>query len=324
MIIDDLKNSNLKGRGGADYPTYQKWAAVLAAAGSRKYIICNAAEGEPGVFKDGFILEKFPDAVVDGIKCALETIDNSKAYIYLRKDYFRKFKNKLNKLIEGFPITLVKENGGYLCGEETTLIESIEGNRQEPREKPPFPTESGLFGCPTLINNVETFYFVSKIKKGDYHNTRFYSISQEQEKKGVFELPAGWTVRKILDETGNMPKGKFFVQMGGAASGSILTQNELETEVAGSGAIITYNYNNFDILTLIGKWVDFFYKENCGKCVPCREGVFRIREMIKKKKINRADLDDILFVLDETSFCPLGKGVAVPINGAVNKLWLKK
>ena len=159
-IISEIKRHNLLGRSGAAFPTALKWELVSKAKAKEKYIICNGSEGDPGAFKDGFILENYPQEVIAGIKIALEAIDNSSAYLYLRKDYYKKFDKKL---IKGLDIKLFKKTGGYLAGEETSVCAAIEGERPEPRIKPPFPSESGLWGCPTLINNVETFYCVAKI-----------------------------------------------------------------------------------------------------------------------------------------------------------------
>jgi NADH:ubiquinone oxidoreductase subunit F (NADH-binding) len=318
-IIEKIKESKLTGRGGAGFPTAAKWEAVKNAPGEKKYIICNASEGEPGVMKDGFILENFPEEVIDGIKVALETFPGSEAYIYLRKDYHEKFKEKLVELTKNLSITLFREPGGYLCGEESTLIESIEGHRFEPRDKPPFPTEKGLFGFPTLVNNLETFYWISKISKDEYRGNRFYSISGDVENQGVFEFPEDVSIEKILKETKNYPENNFFAQIGGGASGIILTREELDEIASGAGAIIVYDKEKTNSQELMKKWIGFYYKENCGKCVPCREGVYRIKELLDGD-YNKEKLKDILFVLEETSFCPLGKGVAVPFRSFYEKI----
>lgn len=319
-IIQKIKESGLTGRGGASFPTGDKWEAVKNAPGEKKYIIVNASEGEPGVMKDGFILENYPENIIDGIKIALETFGSSEAYIYLRKDYYDKFKEKLVKLTKNFPITLFKEPGGYLCGEESTLIESIEGHRFEPRIKPPFPTQVGLYGCPTLINNLETFYWISKISKDEYRGNRFYSITGDVKNPGVFEFPEDYSIEKILKETNNFPEKEFFVQVGGGASGIILADKELDNKVTGAGAIIVYDKET-DPKKLMKKWIDFYFNENCGKCVPCREGVYRIKEMLDADNIDMEKLKDILFVLRETSFCPLGKGVSTPFESFLEKIY---
>lgn len=319
-IIDLLKKDNLLGRGGAGFPTGQKWEMVSKQVSDKKYIICNGSEGEPGVFKDGFLLENHPEDIIEGIKIALAEIDHSLAYLYLRKDYYKKFKTKLQKLIGKFPIIIFCETGGYLGGEETTLLNIIEQKRKEPRIKPPFPPQNGLFGCPTLINNIETFYFVSKIAKGQYQNTKFYSVSGDVKNKGVFELPINYSIEQVLKETGNFPSFDFFIQVGGGAIGEILLKNELPRPVCGAGAIIVFNKKKTDLLALMKKWANFFIKENCDKCLPCREGIFRIKELLSAKKLNRQLLDEIFFSLKETSFCALGKGIPVPFESLLAKV----
>lgn len=320
-IIPKLKKAELLGRGGAGFPTWQKWQMVKKTKSDKRYIVCNGSEGEMGAFKDKYILENYPVDVVDGIKIALETFKKSSAYIYLKSDYYEKFKNKLKKIIGDLPITIFEKAGNYICGEETTLLNVIEGKIKEPRIKPPFPTEAGLFGRPTLINNVETFYYVSKISSNSYNGTRFYSISGDVKKKAVYELPIKWTVEKILKETGNFPDTPdFFVQSGGGACGEILLPNELNRPVCGVGVIIVYDKQKTDLMELMKKWADFFIYGNCDKCTPCREGVYRIREMINENKIDKKILSDIFSVLSETSLCPLGRSVVNPFKGLADKL----
>lgn len=320
-IINKIKKANLLGRGGAGFPTWLKWQLVLKAKGEKKYVICNGSEGEPGVYKDGFILENWPEEVINGIKIALKTIKAEKAYFYLRQDYYQKFRKKLKRIINQAPIFLFKKPKGYICGEETTLLNSIEGKRNQPRLRPPYPTEKGLFNCPTLINNVETFYWVSKINKNEYKNNRFYSISGKVKNPGVYELPVDLSVKEILKKTNNFPDFPFFLQIGGGASGEIITSQELNRKVEGAGGIIVYDLKKTNFLSLMKKWAKFFYQESCGLCVPCREGVYRIWEILNKKKINWLFMKLILFTLKETSFCPFGKAVVVPFESLINKIW---
>jgi NADH:ubiquinone oxidoreductase subunit F (NADH-binding) len=322
-IIEKLKKYNLLGRGGAGFPTGLKWEAVKNAKGEKKFVVCNASEGEPGTFKDGYILENFPDKVISGIKIALETLGAESACVYLRSDYFYKFGHRLKALAGALPLTLFKKAGGYIAGEETSLLEAIEGKRPEPRMKPPYPVESGLFGFPTLINNVETFYRVWEISKEKYEGKRFYSISGAIKNKGVFEFSENAFISQILRETNNLPEFDFFVQAGGGASGEILLKEEIDKPLQGAGSIVVYDLKNTDPYLLMEKWADFFFMGNCDKCVPCREGIYRILEMAKKKKIDKTIMDEILFALEETSFCPLGKGTAKPFRGLLEKIWKK-
>ena len=321
-IILKLKKSGLKGRSGSSFPTGLKWESVKNAKAFKKYVICNAAEGEPEVFKDDYILKNYPDKVIEGMKIALKTIDHSSGYIYINKEYFKKYGAKLKKLIGKLPISIFlkkTEYGKYIGGEETSLIESIEGKRAEPRQKPPHPTQAGLFGYPTLVNNVETFYYVSRINENKYNNERFYCISGEVKNKGVFEFPEDWTIKKVLKETHNWPDFGFFVQVGGGAEGEIFLSKELDKPVRYLASIIVFNLKT-DPYSLMGKWVNFLMKGNCDKCVPCREGLYRLSEMIKKRKIDKNTLEDLFLVLEETSLCPLGRGATVPFKSLISKV----
>lgn len=326
-IIEKIKKAGLKGRGGAGFPTGMKWESVAKATENNKdkdkkaYVICNGSEGEPGVSKDDYILDNYPEEVVNGIKIALETFNAEEAYFVLNHSLFEKYAEDLEKIIGKAKIKLFKKTGGYLCGEESTMIESVEGKeRKEPRDKPPYPTEQGLWGCPTLVNNVETFYSISLISKGEYKQERFYTISGDVKKPGVFKLPEHWPMEKILHKTGNFPEEKFFIQAGGAASGMIFTDEELNQEACGMAAIVIYLFSKTDLKELMKKWVEFFFAENCGKCVPCREGVYRIKEILEKEEIDYETLKDILFNLKESSFCPFGKAVAVPFGSLLEKI----
>ena len=187
-LIQKLKDSSLTGRGGGGFPTGLKWEFVKKAKGKKKYIVCNGSEGEPGVFKDKYVLENHADEFIEGISLALKIFPNSEAYIFLNKKYYTKFKSKLTRLKKGLPIKLFKKHGGYLSGEETVLLNEIEKHeRYEPRLKPPYPTNVGLFGYPTLINNIETFYQITRIAKNKYDDTRLYSLSGDIKKKGIYQ-----------------------------------------------------------------------------------------------------------------------------------------
>jgi NADH:ubiquinone oxidoreductase subunit F (NADH-binding) len=325
-IIEKLKQADLRGRGGAGFPTWQKWQMVKDAVSSvgRKFVVCNVSEGEPAVFKDVYILERWPEIVVDGVALAMEAVGAQRGIIYLRKDYFDKFKDILAKIIGNRAIEVFREPCGYLGGEETTLLESVEGKRCEPRIKPPFPPQAGLFGCPTLINNLETLYFAAKINKEEYKNTRFYSISGDIASAGVFERGASLTVREVLEKTGNLPQFKLLAQVGGGASGTILLENELDVPLTGAGSIVVHDLVKTDPQKLGLQWLDFFINENCGKCVPCREGVFRLREIFFEEPFDTAKASDIVKLLTQASFCPFGKGVANALGSLIEKLLILK
>lgn len=322
MIIEQLKQSGLKGKGGAGFPTGLKWEAVKNAQAEKKYVICNASEGEPGVLKDYFLLDNYPAKVIKGMEIALKEIGGEQAYIYLNPDYFPALEGKLKAAIGDLPIVLFKKPHGYICGEESTLLNVIEGKETMPRLKPPFPTQAGLWGYPTLINNVETFYQVAKIAEGEYQADRFYTLGGEAKNKGVFALPENLTVKQVLEKTGNWPDFDFFVQAGGGMSGEILTSAELDVPVGGAGSITVYDMAT-DPLTLMRQWARFFMEQSCGQCVPCREGTYRLNEIFKNDEFDRALVEDILFVLAETSLCPLGRGAAVPFYGYLNKIYGK-
>ena len=318
-IIEKLKTAGLRGRGGAGFPVWQKWQMVKDAWSQTKYVVCNVSEGEPAVAKDGHILAREPEVVVEGIVLAMEAVGAQKGYLYLRKDYFDKHQNKMAEIIGGKPIEIVREPGGYLGGEETALLDSLEGKRCEPRIKPPFPPQVGLFGCPTLINNLETLYFAAKIDKGEYKNTRFYTISGDVPSAGAFERGENLTIKEVLEKTGNLPDHEFFVQAGGGASGTILLQNELDVPLSGAGSIVVYDKQKTDPRQLGLQWINFFIAENCGKCVPCREGVYRLREIFSRETVDIAKAKDIVKLLAAASFCPFGKGVANSFGSLISK-----
>jgi NADH:ubiquinone oxidoreductase subunit F (NADH-binding) len=319
-IISKLKKANLLGRGGANFPTGTKWEMVKSAKAEKKYIICNGSEKEPNVFKDKFLLKNHAKDVMEGIKIALETIENSSAYIYLNKEYYEAFGPKLKKLAKNLPIKLFKKRGGYVAGEESVAIESIEGNRLEPRIKPPFPPQKGLWGYPTLVNNIETFYHVAKIAKNEYKKTRFYSISGDVKKEGVYEFPENYSISKILKASQNYPDFDFFVQNGGGATGEILLKKELNQPTGGTGAIIVFNKEKTSPTELMKKWAKFFLKESCGKCLPCREGVFHLSKIVNKDPIDNTTFEKILFNLEKASFCGLGKSIATPFRSLIKKI----
>ncbi|MFA5995720.1 MAG: NADH-ubiquinone oxidoreductase-F iron-sulfur binding region domain-containing protein [Patescibacteria group bacterium] len=323
-IIQQLHDAKLTGRGGASFPTGKKWEIVQQVQSAKKYIVCNVSEGEPGVFKDVYLLEHYPEQILNGIKLALEAINNSTAYLYLRKDLFDKYKTKLTALIGQAPIKLFREVGGYLAGEETAVCASISGELPEARLKPPYPFQVGIFGQPTLIDNLETFYAVAQIASNQFKHTRFYSISGDVHNPGVYELSETATMETILRTTDNFPAAKFFAQIGGGASGEIKLANEFTQPVGGAGAIIVHQYAKTDLYTLMNRWINFFFATNCDKCTPCREGVYHLRNMIINKTLTVEQLEPILQALEVSSFCGFGRGVAVPFRSLVSKIGLPK
>ncbi len=337
-IIQALKKSGLCGRGGAAFPTGKKWEIFAQANANKKYIIVNASEGDPQMSKDGYILKNHLGEVIDGLKIALKTFSNSeaysatspRAYIYLRKDYYLKYNKKIKKLAKDLPIKTFKKPGEYLAGEETSVLEAIEKKRPEPRFKPPYPSDCGLFNKPTLINNVETFYYVAKIAKGKYKNERLYCLSGDIKNKGVFELKDGLTIKGVLENTKNLPKNNdYFVQMGGTL-GEFLTPDEIDRPLQGLASVVIYNKNITNPTLLAQKILKFAMYQNCDKCTPCREGVYRLFEEFRKtptrdkpasnKKLNKKTLDDIFMILEETTYCPLGMLVGSSISSLYQKI----
>jgi NADH:ubiquinone oxidoreductase subunit F (NADH-binding) len=249
-------------------------------------------------------------------------MDNSSAYIYLRSNYYAKFKKKLEKLIGSSPIVLFEKQGGYSAGEETAVLEAIEGKKSEPKIKPPFPSQFGLWNYPTLINNVETFYYIAQIADNNYNKTRFYSIYGDVENQGAYQLPEDYSIAQILQTTKNWPNFDFFVQAGGGMLGEILLPKELSQSIRGSGAILVFHRKKTCIFSLMKKWANFLLEENCNKCIPCRESAWRLVEMMEKGKINEKILEDLLFVLEKTSFCAFGRNIVTPFRSLIKKLGL--
>lgn len=319
-IIEKLRDSQLRGRGGAGFETWIKWKIVKESSAKQKYIICNGADGEIESSKDGFILDNYLEDVVNGILIAIREVGAQKAYIFLRKDYFDKYRKGLLVLAANQPIILFeKPEVGYIGGEETTICEIIEGREAKPRLKPPYLAENGLFGCPTLINNIETFYCVSKIAQDDYKGERFYYVSGKVKNKGIFVLPDSASIRDVLQETGNSPDFDYFVQVGGYF-GEIFLPDEIDSRFPAISSITVFDKNETDIYCLIEKIAEFFHKGNCDKCTPCREGSFLICEMAKNKSFDYEKVEQIIFSLENSSFCAFGRNMAISLKSIFKKL----
>jgi NADH:ubiquinone oxidoreductase subunit F (NADH-binding) len=318
-IIKKIKDANLLGRGGAGFSTASKWEIFKATKGNLKYIVCNASEGDPQLSKDGYILKHHLEDVICGIEIALSTFPGSRAYFYLKKDYYKKYSSQIKKIAKDLPIAPFEKPGHYLAGEETTILEVIEGKNPEPRPKPPYPSEKGIFGKPTLINNVETFYFVSQIAKNQYRGERFYCLAGDIKNKGVFKLKDQQTIREILKETKNLPQYEFFVQSGGTL-GKFLLENEIDQPVNGLGSIVVYDKRITNSVLLAQKILKFVIYQNCDKCTPCREGTYRLFEEFFKKTPDQKILTDLFSILEDTTLCPLGMIAGGSISSLYNKL----
>ncbi len=361
--IEEIKKSGLCGRGGAGFLTGNKLEAVAANKEEEKYFICNLDESEPGTYKDRSIAENDPHKIIEGLIILSLIADAKKAFIYINGSY-KKQRAILEKALEesrekkywgekilgsnySLEIEIFSGAGAYVCGEETALINSIEGNRGEPHYRPPYPTEMGLFGKPTLINNAETVVNIpwiityggkeyAKIGSEKSPGTKLFILGGAVKKEGIFEAPMGITAKELINDLGGgVRKGKefWFAQVGGS-SGRLITEKELDIKLEfnkdadiplGSGATLVIDKST-SIHELLLSWTGFFRRESCGKCVPCREGTFRLWEIAKRfqdKKISDQDkkaVEDIIWTLNNTTFCPLGKFSVSAFSDAVEKL----
>lgn len=349
-VIDEVKKSNLRGRGGAGFNAGQKWTFVYQAAADQKYVVCNADEGEPGTYKDRIIMESDPHRLLEGMAICGYAVGANKGYIYCRGEYpyvvdilkqaIAQAKDK--GVLGDFDIEVRMGAGAYVCGEETALIESIEGKRGEPRYKPPYPGVSGLWGKPTVVNNVETFANVPDIiEKGadwyksigapNYPGTKIFTLSGDVVNRTFIEVPTNTTIRDIIfGFGGGIPGGKKFkaVQIGGN-SGAIIPESLLDTPAdfdsmakvgatLGSGAVFVMDETR-DIVDVAERTAKFFEHESCGKCAPCREGTMRMYEIMhninqgKGKASDMNLLERLGRVMSTACLCGLGQAAPVPI-----------
>jgi NADH-quinone oxidoreductase subunit F len=361
-LLEKVEQSGLRGRGGAGFPTgiKQRFASNSLSDQDVRFVICNADEGEPGTFKDRFIIETDPFLLIEGIMLAGYAIGAKYGYIYLRGEYHQSIKNMKNaidscckngylgKNILGsgfsFDMKVFLGAGSYLCGEELTMIESLEGKRGYPRIKPPFPAEKGLWGLPTLINNVETFSHLpfimnngieaySKIGTAESKGTKLFCVSGNVVKTGVFELPMGVTLRELIFEiSGGMKENlEFKGALLGGAAGTFVDATLLDVPLAyetlkahqatmGSGAVIVID-NKTNIHEFLTSILSFFKHESCGKCVPCRIGTALLVDTIKKENLSEADLmwmQSEAEYIAKNSLCPLGQSPVLPIRSCIN------
>lgn len=347
-IIKKIEKAGLIGRGCNNFPTARKWRLVWRAkAKKEKFVVCNVSESEPGVFKDHYILVNWPERVIEGVRIAMRALGAQHGFIYLKPEYFEEFQERLNKFIKAAHAKIElfqKPEHDYIGGEESAVLNSMEGRRVEPRLKPPYPTAHGFFQEPTLVNNCETFYAVSLINKGEYRGQRFYSfsgdgllgsssrdawqcVSTNQDITASYpsltpplagniqgivrELPVDITVKSALASIGHQPSDRYFYQVGGGAAGYCYNHQQLARPFEGLAAVRIYDKKRSEKEVVLG-WTDFFASESCGQCVPCREGTYRLRDMLEKfylakRSYNEQALADLIFTLQNTSFCPLGR-----------------
>ena len=341
-LIAEVSNSGLKGRGGAGFPTGVKWNLAAAAQADQKYVVCNADEGEPGTFKDRVLLSEYPDLVMAGMTAGGYAIGATKGIIYLRGEYTylrpglekvlarRREAKLLGSDVGGkqgfqFDIEIRMGSGAYICGEETALIESLEGHRGEPRNRPPFPVDTGFFRRPTIVNNVETLAWVTCILckgaawfKGQgterSAGLKIFSVSGDCDRPGVYEFPMGITVADLLKEVGG--EDAKAVQVGGASGhcvpASAFSRTIAYEDVATGGSIMVFGPHR-DMLDVARNFLEFFVEESCGQCTPCRDGNVKLLEgveLLEEGECSMAYLRD-LCALGETmqlaSKCGLGQ-----------------
>jgi len=336
-VIEAVKASGLKGRGGAGYPCGLKWELAHKAEGQGRFVICNADEGEVGAFKDRYLIENDPFTLIEAIAIAAYAIEAKKSYIYLRAEYhflLDKLTSAIHQtkelgLLEDIDIQVYEGAGAYICGEETALMNSIEGKRGEPRYRPPFPTTHGLRGNPTVINNVETLmnipYIInhggeafSRIGTEESKGTKLFSVSGDVEKPGVYELVMGSRLSELVVDLAGAREIQM-VQVGGG-SGRIVPYSMIDTPlsyetVLGAGAVIVFNKRR-DIIDIIYRTVEFLADESCGKCAPCRVGTEVMMEimgrLIKGEGIESDihALEELSEVMLNSSLCGLGQSAA--------------
>jgi len=363
-VIEEIKKSNLRGLGGAGFPTGTKWSFISTTTMKAKYLVINGDEGEPGTFKDKYILEQDPHALIEGILITCYAIGSHKAYVYIRGEYLKAIAvlqgaideaYKAGYLGEGimgttFDLDIVVHQGAgaYICGEETALLESLEGKKGFPRLKPPFPAVVGLFGCPTVINNVETASCIAPIilkgaewyaKLGSEKNggNRLFCVSGHVNKPGVYELPNGTTLREIIYEhAGGILEGrKLKAIIPGGISAPLLTPEQIDVKMdfdslraigtmAGSGGIIVMDETT-DMVWAAMVAARFFAHESCGQCSPCREGSGWIYRTIRRiyeghgRMVDLQNLPGIINNVGGNTICAFGDAVTMSIGSYVSK-----
>ena len=348
-VITELKQSGLRGMGGAGFPTGTKWELVRNTPGEVKYVVCNADESEPGTFKDRLILQHLPDLVLEGMAIAALVVGARQVIVYLRHEYTREHETlhralrqcQVRGLLGDLTCEIFESPGGYICGEETALLEALEDKRAEPRNKPPFPGSHGLFGKPTLINNVETFAMVPGILlrggawwaaqgKNGASGLKFLAVSGHVRHPGVYEVPLGTTATELIALAGGLRHGrplKAFAP-GGASSGFLpasMADTPLDFRslaavgsMLGSGAVVAVAEGTcmLELALNVGR---FFRNESCGKCVPCRVGsekIVMLLEGILHGRGSTADLaliEELSTTMTLTSICGLGQAAPNPI-----------
>ncbi len=349
-IVEELKASGLTGYGGAGFPTGVKWEAVSKEPGPR-YVVVNADEGEPGTIKDRYVMELRPHLMIEATVIAMRSLDVAEGYIYLREEYAlsrARLQQAIDEfraagLLDGLSLELVIGAGAYIAGEETAMLESMEGRRAMPRLKPPFPSQFGYLGRPTLIQNVETLAHIPAILRngGEWWaalgtrgaaGTRLWSVTGAVAKPGCYEAPNGVTTRELVEEhAGGFTDEVGSVVPGGAASGILppsaldapLTRDGLQEYGAGPGSAAVQVFpTSYSPLRLLAETMRFFAEESCQKCTPCRIGnraLHHLSEELQRGEavMTREKVDEWLLAMEKTSICGLGQASPFPVRGAM-------
>ncbi|MBN1155891.1 NADH-quinone oxidoreductase subunit NuoF [candidate division KSB1 bacterium] len=363
-IVEEVKKSFLRGRGGAGFPTGLKWSFLPKEKTKPFYLVCNADEGEPGTFKDRIIMENDPFLLIEGMTITGYAIRADLGFIYIRGE-FKWIAEKLEKAIEQakkknllgknilnsnycFDIKVMRGAGAYICGEETALLESIEGKRGEPRTKPPFPANVGLYGCPTIVNNVETLACIPFILQHDAETfklmgsfqaagTKLYGISGHVNKPGVYEYPMGTNLKDLIQYAAGGVKNskKLKAVIPGGLSATILKADEIDVNMdfdsclkkdtmLGSGGIIVMDEDT-SIPEVAMTTINFFTHESCGQCAPCREGLAKIQQILKNLLAGNGTandlktIDELANIINGSTLCPLGEAGALAVNAMIQK-----
>jgi len=357
QVVQEILDSGLRGRGGAFFPTGRKASFLAKGTGRPTYLVVNADESEPGTFKDREIMFSVPHRLLEGCLITAHAIECERVFIYIRGEYLAEFEilrgaldeARAAKLLGGVTFVLHRGAGAYICGEESALLESLEGKRGQPRSRPPYPAVAGLYAAPTLINNVETMATVPQIvelgAKGyaaigvppDSSGTRVFSLSGNVVNGGNYELPMGVTLRELIyDLGGGIPDGRELkAVIPGGSSVPVLTPDQLDVSLdatsmaeagsmLGSGAIIVMD-DRCCMVQLGLRVARFYMHESCGKCTPCREGtrwMVQILRAIEEGTASQGELDLLLDVCDRIlgkCLCPLGDAAAMPVASYVDK-----
>ena len=360
-IIEMVEAAGIRGRGGAGFPVGRKWAFVAAQARTPKYIVCNADESEPLVFKDRVLMETNPHQLLEGMALAAYAVGAAEGFIYIRGEYeyqAQLLENAINQAVNAgylgehilgssfsFYIHVHRGAGAYICGEETALLESLEGKRGEPRMRPPYPVTSGYRGQPTVVNNVESLVMVPHIVlngvdwyrnlgKPNSPGTKIYTLLGHVNHPGLFEAPIGLTLREVIEDFGGgmQPGSEFHFALTGGAAGTVVPSDLLDVPIdydsqkkgisLGAGAFLICD-QSVSPVAVLRELLHFFEVESCGKCTPCRVGTRQAREILDRLVSGNRSREDISKLaqlaetLEKTSFCGLGQSAAWPIKSAL-------